>query len=302
MLAWNLRVEQGIISSLGCQVVQKTLRGEKCMSEYQPHQSPASSSTTSAVDTAQQRAPETTAKAQEIGDRVQHEAQRLTQEAKAQGQALFQDQKDAMAEQVNGLATALHRTAEELQTQNQSAMAQYTQQAAEGIERFSRTLKDRDMSALVGQVESFARNQPGAFIGSAALLGFMAARFLKSSAERHHTPSAHSQASYDHPGQPTPPPSVHGATSADVVTPESIAPRGDHSPTRPATTPPMTPPSSAHGATSADVVTPESISPRGDHSPTRPTTTPPATSPSSAHGAASSDVVTPTSTSPKGDK
>ena len=229
------------------------------MSEHQPYQNPTSSTTTSAVNTAEQRAPETTAKAQEIGDRIQHEAQRLTQEAKAQGQALFQDQKDAVAAQVNGLATALHRTADELQTQNQSAIAQYTQQAAEGIERFSQTLKDRDMGALIGQVESFARNQPGAFIGSAALLGFMAARFLKSSTERHYTPSAHTQASYSHPGQPTPPPSAPGATSADVVTPGSISPRGNHAPT-----PPMTPPSSAPGATSSDVVTPESISPKGD--------------------------------------
>ena len=235
------------------------------MSEHQPYQNPTLSTTTSAVNTAQQRAPETTAKAQEIGDRIQHEAQRLTQEAKAQGEALFQDQKDAVAAQVNGLATALHRTADELQTQNQSAMAQYTQQAAEGIERFSQTLKDRDMGALIGQVESFARNQPGAFIGSAALLGFMAARFLKSSAERHYTPSAHTQASYSHPGQPTPPRSAPGATSADGVTPRPISPRGNHVPTPQTTTPPMTPPSSAPGATSSDVVTPESISPKGDH-------------------------------------
>jgi hypothetical protein len=134
-------------------------------------------------------APGTTAKAQEIGERLQHEAQRLTQQAKDQGQAMFQEQKLAMAEQVSGLASALHNTAEHLKTQDQRAMAQYTQQAAEGLQRFSQTLKERDLNSLMGQVENFARHQPGAFIGSAALLGFMAARFLKSSAERRSSPS-----------------------------------------------------------------------------------------------------------------
>jgi hypothetical protein len=102
---------------------------------------------------------------------------------------MLQDQKHAMAEQVSGLASALHNTAEHLKTQDQGAMAQYTQQAAEGLQRFSQTLKDRDLGSLVGQVEDFARHQPGAFIGSAALLGFMAARFLKSSSERRSHPS-----------------------------------------------------------------------------------------------------------------
>lgn len=164
------------------------------MSEQQPYRTPAPPSTTTTVDTSQQMAPGTTAKAQEIGERIQHEAQRLTQQAKDQGQAMFQEQKFAMAEQVSGLASALHNTAEHLKTQDQKAMAQYTQQAAEGLQRFSQTLKDRDLGSLVSQVENFARHQPGAFIGSAALLGFMAARFLKSSAERRsypsHTPSA----------------------------------------------------------------------------------------------------------------
>jgi hypothetical protein len=164
------------------------------MSEQQPNRTPAPPATTTTADTARQMAPGTTAKAQEIGERIQHEAQRLTQQAKDQGQAMFQDQKSAMAEQVSGLASALHNTAEQLKTQDQSAIAQYTQQAAEGLQHFSQTLKDRDLGSLMSHVENFARQQPGAFIGSAALLGFMAARFLKSSAERHsypsHTPSS----------------------------------------------------------------------------------------------------------------
>jgi CRP-like cAMP-binding protein len=211
------------------------------MSEQRPYPSQTSSATPPAADTARHMAPETTAKVEELGDRLQHEAQRLTQQAKDQGQALFQDQKNVMAEQVSGLASALHSTAEHLRTQEQSAMAQYTQQAAEGLQRFSQTLKDRDLGSLMGQVENFARHQPGAFIGSAALLGFMASRFLKSSAERQshpsHTPSSSayrpSPTTQTSPRQTTVPqtvdrPDTPRSASSSATTPTATPSKGDH--------------------------------------------------------------------------
>jgi hypothetical protein len=156
---------------------------------------------------------------------------------------MLQEQKSAMAEQVGSLAKALHSTSEQLKTQDQNTMAQYTQQAAEGLERFSQTLKDRDLGTLVGQVEDFARHQPGAFIGSAALLGFMAARFLKSSAERRAVPSLN-----------TSPSSVPGPTT-------SAAPRGTAVPPAPST---MDRPGT-HGSMRPGAVTPSPTSTHGDH-------------------------------------
>lgn len=128
-------------------------------------------------------ASEAKAQAREMGAQAQHQAQRLGAEAKAQGQTLLHEQQQVIAEHVGGLAEALHHTAQHLQEQHRDAVAQYTGQAAQGLERFSQTLRERDLHAVVGQVEDFARRQPAVFIGSAALLGFLAARFLKSSAE-----------------------------------------------------------------------------------------------------------------------
>ena len=213
------------------------------MSEQRPYRNPESSAAPSAVDTAQQRAPETTAKAEDIGSRLQHEAQHLAQKTQDQGQAMLQEQKSAMAEQVGSLAKALHSTSEQLKTQDQNTMAQYTQQAAEGLERFSQTLKDRDLGTLVGQVEDFARHQPGAFIGSAALLGFMAARFLKSSAERRSVPSLN-----------TSPSSVPGPTT-------STAPRETAVPPAPSTMDR----SGTHGSMRSGAVTPSPTSTHGDN-------------------------------------
>jgi hypothetical protein len=146
---------------------------------------------TQAQGTAATYAPQATAKAREAGEYVRHEAQRLTAEAKAKGSSILRDQQHAVAAQIGSLAEALHRTAQHLGAQEQDGLAHYTNQAAAGLEQFSQNLRDRDFHTIVGHVEDFARRQPVTFIGGAALLGFLASRFLKSSAERRH-PSASS--------------------------------------------------------------------------------------------------------------
>jgi hemerythrin superfamily protein len=154
-----------------------------------------------AQSTAQSYAPQATAKAREAGERVRHEAQRLTDEAKAKGSSMLREQQHFFAGQIGSLAEALHQTAQNLEAQEQSGLAQYTDQAAAGLERFSHNLRDQDFNTVIGYVEDFARRQPVAFIGSAALLGFLASRFLKSSAQRRH-PSyspAHTEGMADGP-------------------------------------------------------------------------------------------------------
>lgn len=149
-------------------------------------QAKARETVSQAQDTAASVAPETTAKAQEAGERMSHEAQRLAGEAKERGSSMLRNQQHFIASQIESIAGALHKTSQQLGTENQGALAQYTDQAAEGLERFSHSLRDQDFDTMVGQVEDFARRQPTVFIGSAALVGFLAARFLKSSAERRH--------------------------------------------------------------------------------------------------------------------
>ena len=138
------------------------------------------------------KATESAAKAQEAGTQVYEGARRLAGEAKQQGQSILQQQQGFVASQIESIAGALHKTAEQLGSDEQGALAQYTEQAAAGLERFSHSIRDQDFNTVVRQVEDFARRQPTVFIGSAALLGFLAARFLKSSAERSHAPRRHS--------------------------------------------------------------------------------------------------------------
>jgi len=58
------------------------------------------------------------------------------------------------------------------------------EQANDGLRRFSDTLRNKDLDQMVREAESFARRQPALFLGAAALAGFLAVRFLKSSSPR----------------------------------------------------------------------------------------------------------------------
>jgi hypothetical protein len=73
---------------------------------------------------------------------------------------------------------------QQLQEKDQPALAQYANQAADQIERFSHYLQERDVDQLLGEAQRFARRQPTLFLGGAFALGLLAARFLKSSSER----------------------------------------------------------------------------------------------------------------------
>jgi len=55
-------------------------------------------------------------------------------------------------------------------------------QVAGTLADISDTIRDKDLSEMVTATTTFARQNPAIFLGSAAFLGFAAARFAKSSA------------------------------------------------------------------------------------------------------------------------
>jgi hypothetical protein len=58
------------------------------------------------------------------------------------------------------------------------------EQANDGIRRMADTLRNKDLDQIVRDAESFARQRPAVFLGAAAVAGFLAVRFLKSSSQR----------------------------------------------------------------------------------------------------------------------
>lgn len=88
-------------------------------------------------------------------------------------------QKAVGADYVDGIAEAVRRAAGEFDDQVPQA-ADYIRYAADQMETMSDSLRRRDISQMMQDVQSFARRQPTAFLGISFLAGFAAMRFLRS--------------------------------------------------------------------------------------------------------------------------
>jgi gas vesicle protein len=90
--------------------------------------------------------------------------------------------KGAGAEYVGNLAETIRRAAKEFDNELPIA-GKYIRKAAAQVDNVSDSLRTGDFNDLIEGAQTFARRQPTAFLGLAALAGFAAVRFLKSSPE-----------------------------------------------------------------------------------------------------------------------
>jgi hypothetical protein len=98
-------------------------------------------------------------------------------------EGLLDEQKDRAVDAVHGVAQALRRTAEGLEGENE-ALARYAEQAADQVERFTESFRERHLGDIVSDLDDFARRQPTMFLIGAVAAGFVVGRFMASSAER----------------------------------------------------------------------------------------------------------------------
>jgi hypothetical protein len=125
--------------------------------------------------------------AEDVTRQVKEQASNLSEVAKdaASGagnklRSAAEDQKNAGADFVTGIAAAVRRAAGEFDNQIPQA-GEYIRRAADQIDSTSDAIRQRNLSELVDGVQDFARRQPTAFLGATVLAGFVAIRFLKSS-------------------------------------------------------------------------------------------------------------------------
>jgi hypothetical protein len=95
--------------------------------------------------------------------------------------AQLSTQKNRATDGLGSVARAVRQSAEPLRNNQQNTIAQYVEKAADQIERFSTTLREREVGDLVNDAQRFARRQPALFIAGAFAAGVVGARFLKSS-------------------------------------------------------------------------------------------------------------------------
>ncbi|MCX7568193.1 hypothetical protein OS189_17770 [Sulfitobacter sp. F26169L] len=137
-----------------------------------------------------------------IGDKAKEAAAAATTEAKATARSIAENvtseagnyagqAKDAAADEVKGVASALRTAAEEMRSG--SPQERTFSQIAEGLADASDAMRDKDLSEMVGAVTGFAKRNPMVFLGSAALIGFAATRFAKASGEEPSTTRSYGQ-------------------------------------------------------------------------------------------------------------
>ena len=114
-------------------------------------------------------------------DGVRSRAVRLKEQALDKVSTRLDSQKSRATETLDSVAQALLVASQQLQDGDQNSVGPYVERLAHQVERVSGFVQDTNVEEVMDDIGQFARRHPGLFVGGALMLGFMGARFLKSS-------------------------------------------------------------------------------------------------------------------------
>jgi hypothetical protein len=146
---------------------------------------------------------------------VKDQAQGQIADATGKAKSFAAEQKDSAGDQLGSVADAISKVADELQGGEQAVAAGYAHDLAGGIRSVSQTIKSRNVDELIGMAEDFGRQQPLAFLGAAALAGFVASRFVLASAQRRSGSQPSASSPTDTGGAPLNPPTTAASAGRD---------------------------------------------------------------------------------------
>jgi hypothetical protein len=126
--------------------------------------------------------------ASEVTDQAKQAAAQVTDQAKQAAQSQLAVRKDQTAHGLNTVSAAVQDMGNKLRQNDQtSSYAQFADQAAHQIQRFSSYLRNHDVRDIVDDAEDWMRRDPMIALGGAFVLGLLGARFLKSSGVKKNT-------------------------------------------------------------------------------------------------------------------
>ena len=119
-------------------------------------------------------------KAQGAAEGVRDQALRLKDQALDQARSAASEGKEKAAETLSGVAQNVRDAARSLgQNETIAPVGKYANQAADAIEEFAGTLRNRDVDQLFNDISGFVRRNPAIAIGVAVAAGFAVSRLLK---------------------------------------------------------------------------------------------------------------------------
>ena len=111
---------------------------------------------------------------------VQEAAGEALSDAKESAQEKAESVKGQAADEIERTAHGLEAAADELG--DAPLQQELLREAADGLSQLARTVQNKSLGALVGDLSDFGRQNPVAYLGGAALAGFALARFARASA------------------------------------------------------------------------------------------------------------------------
>ena len=107
----------------------------------------------------------------------------IAEQVKDQASAVAQQQMTSAAEGLDSAAGAVNAVGDRLRENNLGALSQYTDLAAEQIEKAAAWLRTTTPEEIARNVEDFAKKQPELFAATAVALGLLGLRFLRGSSQ-----------------------------------------------------------------------------------------------------------------------
>jgi hypothetical protein len=114
---------------------------------------------------------------QDAARAAREHADAMWSDAKETARSTLNRQKDTAADGIGDVAQALRDASQRREADD--GVARLTGSAADGLERVSTALHNKDVSAMLRDLDGFARRQPMVFFGLAVAAGFVAMRLIK---------------------------------------------------------------------------------------------------------------------------
>ena len=122
-------------------------------------------------------------KASDVIVEVKGEVADIAAKAGSSAKSAASTGKDYAAEAVHGLADAARQMASKLDDGKaeggNAKAAEFARKAADGMDKFSTKLRDKNVDEIAEDARSVVRQNPAIAVGAAAIIGFALARFLK---------------------------------------------------------------------------------------------------------------------------
>lgn len=117
----------------------------------------------------------------QAAEALKAEAQTFASTAQQRLRGEAQKQTEAATKTLGDFASAIRKAGDELSQADQSPAARLVGQAADGLERLSLSLADKQPEDLLDALRDFGRRHPMAFIAGGVLAGIALGRFVRSS-------------------------------------------------------------------------------------------------------------------------